>query len=234
MPLSVQYTDRHAKRVIYWLIGVECGFALAYVVIHILQPGLPWGPLRPLFNLNYEKSLSTWFSVIQLFSVGALLFLAAMNNRQKEYLSNFTVTVAGLIFILLSADEAAQLHENLGYTLKRFGLHRLSFVGQWGAWIIAYVALGLLGLALGAKHLYALWRHFRSVAVVGLVGAVTYVIGAVGFEIVSFPFRNSDATLTLNVIAVTFEEFFEMVGVSIILYATLILANRLSTRRDPL
>ncbi|MEX2124579.1 MAG: hypothetical protein WD795_11865 [Woeseia sp.] len=189
--------------------------------------------MRPLFDLDSEKSLSTWFSAIQLFAVGALLFLAAMNNGQKEYLSNFALTVAGLVFIWLSADEDVQLHENLTYMARHFGLSRISFVGEWGAWIIAYAALGLLGVALGAKHLNALWRHFNSVAVVGLAGAVTYVIGAVGFEIASFPLRNSEATLTLNLIAVAFEEFFEMVGISIILYATLILANRLSTARDP-
>lgn len=231
MPLSIPYTDLQAKRVIYWLIAVEIGFALAYVVIHIWLPELTWGPFLPLSDLGGEKSLPTWFSVVQLFAVGALLFLAAMNNRQKEYLSNFALIVAGLAFTSLSADESAQLHEKLD---RHLALSEMFFAGEYGAWIIAYAVLGTLGVALGGKHLILLWRHFRSVAVVGLAGAVTYVVGAVGFEIASFPFRNSKDTLTLNLAAVTFEEFLEMAGVSIILYATLILANRLSTTRDPL
>jgi hypothetical protein len=229
MPPAVRYTDLQAKRAVYWLIAVEFVFALAYIVIHIRLPELTWGPLRPLFNLDGEKSLPTWFSVVQLFAVGQLLFLAAMNNRQKEHLSNFALIVAGLLFVFLSADEGAQLHENLTYVTREVGLSRLSFVGEWGGWIVAYAVLGVLGVALGAKHLNALWRHFRSVAVVGLTGAAMYVVGAVGFEIASFPLRNSEGTSTLHLAAVTVEEFLEMTGVSVILYATLMLVNRLSS-----
>lgn len=104
--------------------------------------------------------------------------------------------------------------------------------GKWGAFIALYLVLGLLGIALGAKHLIALWRHFKSVANTGLLGATVYVIGAAGFEIASFPLRDSEETLTLKLITVVLEEFLEMVGITIILYATLILANRLSSSRD--
>ena len=142
--------------------------------------------MRPLSDLDSEKSLSTWFSAVQLLAIAALLLLAARNNRQKEYLSNFALTVAGLIFIWLSADEDTQLHENLTYMARHFGMSEISFVGENGAWLIAYAALGLLGMALGAKHLKALWRHFNSVAVVGLAGVAIYIIGAAGFEIASF------------------------------------------------
>ena len=231
MALSVQYTDSQAKRFTYWLIAAEGVFAVAYVIIHIWSPGLTWGPFRPLFNLDKENSLPTWFSVVQLFAVGVLLLLTTVNNRQQDYLSNVALTIAGLLFIGLSADEGAQLHENLTYVARDLGFSQLSFVGEYGAWIIVYAVLGITGLSLGAKHLVSLWRHFRPVAVLGLAGLVTYVIGAVGFEIASFPFRDSEDTLTLNLIAVVFEELFEMVGVSIILYATLVLANRLSATR---
>jgi hypothetical protein len=232
MALSVQYSDSQAKRAIYWLVAVEGVFAVAYVVIHIWLPDLTWGPFRPIFNLDKENSLPTWFSVVQLFTVGAVLLLAVANNRQEDYLSNFALTIAGLLFIALSADEGSQLHENLTYVARDLGLSQISFVGEYGAWIIVYAVLGIVGVFLGAKHLGSLWRNFKPVAVLGLVGSVTYVMGAVGFEIASFPFRDSEDTLTFNLIAVVFEEFFEMVGVSIILYATLVLANRLSAARD--
>ncbi len=232
MSLSVQYTDLQAKHVFCWLVAIECGFALAFVVIHILLPGLSWGPLGPLFDLDREVSLPTWFSVIQLCAVSALLFIAAKNNRQTEYLSNSAVIIAGMIFLWLSADEGAQLHERIEYMARYFGQDWILYGGRWGAFIAVYLVLGLLGMALGAKHLIALWRHFKSVANIGLLGAAVYIIGAAGFEIMSFPLRDSNATLTLKLITVVFEEFLEMLGITIILYATLILADRLSMTRD--
>jgi hypothetical protein len=228
--LSLHYSDAGARHLFYWLIAVELGFALAYVAIHILWPELTWGPFRPLSDLDGENSLSTWFSVVQLFFVGALLIFAALNNQRKHQLSNVALTIAGLVLIVLSIDEEAQLHENLGYTARSFGLDELPLVGRWMAWIWAYAAIGILALGFAAKHLIALWTHFRPAAVIGLAGAMIYLIGAIGFEIVSFPFRGSEDTRTMQNIAQTIEEFLEMLGVSVVLYATLNLASRLSTR----
>ena len=230
MALSIQYTDHQAKRAILCIIALEFFFAFAYVVVHILFVDEQWGPLRPLFNLDGENSLPTWTSVIKLFAVGALLLLAARNNWQQEHVSNAALVIAAVIFIYLSADEQAQLHENLTYQSRRIGLADIAAIGPWGAWIYAYAALGLIGLALCWKHMHALWRHFRQVAAAGLAGAAMYFAGAVGFEIASFPFRQLADTHTIHLIMITLEELLEMLGVSIILYATLALANRLSVR----
>jgi hypothetical protein len=194
----------------------------------VLVPESTWGPLRPLTDLDGENSLSTWFSVTQLFVVGAVLMIAAVVNQRSYLLASRALVAAGLVFIALSIDEEAQIHENLTYTAKHFGAHQLPFVGQWNAWIVAYAALGLLATVLAAKHLMALWKHFRPVAVVGGAGALIYVIGAVGFEIASFPFRGSVATRNLQLLAQTIEEFLEMLGVSVILYAALTLTSRVS------
>src|SRR5688572_13290926 len=231
--LTLSYTDRQARHLIFWLIAVECGFALAFVVIHIVSPGSCWCPLRPLSNLDGENSLATWFSVVQLFCVGAVLIFAALNNQRTHELSSVALIIAGLLFVGLWIDEEAELHENLDYMARHFGLHEWAFVGRWSAWMVAYAVLGLLALALGARHLVALWRNFRPVAVIGLAGSILYMIGAVGFEIVSFPFRGSAATEALQLQAQAIEEFLEMLGVSVILYAALALASRLSTRREP-
>lgn len=233
MSLSISYERPQARRAAYGLVALEGGFALTYVVIHILFPERSWGPLRPFFDLDGEKSIPTWFSTIQLFAVGALLFLAAANNRQDFYLASAGLYIAGSVFIFLSADEAVQIHENLTYMSRRVGLNEVSFIGQWGAWIVVYAVLGLMGLVLGARHLRALWRHFRPIAVAGLVGASIFFLGAVGFEIASFSFRDTEETRTIALSAVAVEEFLEMLGVTIILYATLDLANRLSRVRVP-
>jgi hypothetical protein len=231
MSLLIEYSDLQAKRLVYWIIAIECLFAVAYILMHILTPEMTWGPFRNLFDLDAEQSLPSWFSVVQLFIVGSLLILATRNNQHTERLSNFALIIAGIVFIGLSADEGAQIHERIDYVFRTFERQWLLVDGKWGAWIAIYGLLGLIAIVLGAKHLFAIWHNFRFVALVGLAGAAIYVIGSVGFEVASFPFRNSEATLMLKLVTVVFEEFFEMLGVSIILYATLILSNRLSTPR---
>ena len=57
-----------------------------------------------------------------------------------------------MVFIALSIDEEAQLHENLTYTARYFGVQQLPFVGRWSAWIVAYAAVGLLAIAPAAKY----------------------------------------------------------------------------------
>lgn len=227
MSLSIRYTDLQARRIAGGLVAIELLFAVTYVVIHIVAPDLSWGVFRGLFDLDDERSLTTWFSVIQLFVIGAVLLLAAANNRRQQDLSNFALIAAGLLFIWLSADEGSQLHERLTYMARHFGLSELSFVGEYGAWIVAYAVLGSIAVALGIRHIGAVWRHFRPVAVTGFGGFTMFLVGAVGFEMASFPFRESDETLTQ--VAVTIEEFLEMAGASVVLYASLILASRVST-----
>lgn len=226
--LTLEYDQLGARRVLYGLIALECVFVAAYVVIHILTPERAWGPLRPFFDLDNEKSLPTWFSVLQLFCVGALLLLVARTGAPDRGLSRTTLTVAGLVFIGLSADEGIQIHEHLTYQSRATPLADIGFIGQWSAWIVAYALLGLIGLALAWRPLYALWKNFRAVAIAGFAGAAIFVLGGVGFEIAGFPFRGSAETEAMLLTMTAFEEFFEMLGVSLMLYATLLFADGLS------
>jgi hypothetical protein len=225
--LTLEYDQSGARRVLYGLIALECVFVAAYVVIHILTPERAWGPLRPFLDLDNEKSLPTWFSVLQLFCVGALLLLVARNGDPGRGLSRTALRVAGLVFIGLSADEGIQIHEHLTYQSRSTALAD-TFIGRWSAWIVAYALLGLIGLALVWRPLYALWQHFRSVAVAGFAGAAIFVTGGVGFEIAGYPFRGSAETEAMLLTMTAFEEFFEMLGVSLMLYASLLLAARFS------
>jgi hypothetical protein len=226
--MTLEYDRTAARRVLYGLIALECVFVAVYVIIHILAPERAWGPLRPFFNLDNEQSLPTWFSVLQLFCVGALLLLVARTGAPDRGLSRTTLTIAGLLFIGLSADEGIQIHENLTYQSRATPLADIAFIGQWSAWIVAYGLLGLLGLVLARKPLLALWRNFRTVAVAGFAGAAMFVLGGVGFEIAGYPFREAAEDERLEQIMTAFEEFFEMLGVSVMLYATLLFTDSLS------
>lgn len=227
MSLTLEYDRRSARLLLYGLVALECAFVAAYVLIHIVAPEQAWGPLRPFFDLDSERSVPTWFSVLQLFCIGALLLIMAQNHGLDRRLSATALTIAGVVFIALSADEGIELHENLTYQVRRTRLAEIAIIGQWSAWIVAYALVGLVGLALAWSQLRALWRHFRPVASAGFAGAAIFVLGAVGFEIAGYPFRGSADTEKLELAMTAIEEFLEMLGVSLMLYATLLLANGL-------
>ena len=93
--LSLRFSDFHARRAVHCLIAVEFGLALAYVLIHVLLPDSTWGPLRPLTDLDGENSLATWFSVTQLFIVGATFVVAAFINQRAHLLPRRALVAAG-------------------------------------------------------------------------------------------------------------------------------------------
>ena len=73
-----------------------------------------------------------------------------------------------------------------------------------------------------------MWQHFKPEAGVAAVGAAVYVGGAVGLEVVSYLLLASGVPADLYLLEVAVEEFLEMAGVSVILYAVLRFASRVT------
>ena len=68
---------------------------------------------------------------------------------------------SGLLFLFLSADEVAAIHEKI--TKVTEGLDSLPhFPGHRGVWVFLYLPLGLILLAFAYRHVAALWRSYRS------------------------------------------------------------------------
>lgn len=162
MSITISYTVRNAKRLLFLLVGFELFLVTAHLVIHILYPTIAWGPFRQLFNLDLEVTIPAWFSSIQLFMVGVLLLAASQSNQQRKHLSSRFIFFAGIVFIFLSADEAATIHENLTRIALKLDLRWLLFKGGPGAWITVYLLLGLILLLVLRHHLLALWKHYRQ------------------------------------------------------------------------
>lgn len=81
----------------------------------------PMDSLSHLLNVDRENSVPTYFSVLLLLFVSALLYTVALGKRQDPFFRHW----AGLAFIFLffSIDEAASFHEFLIEPIRRqFGL----------------------------------------------------------------------------------------------------------------
>ncbi len=124
-----------------------------------------------LFDLDQEQNIPTWFSTV------LLAYLALGAWRLTPSFASTTGRLAGLAFgagiLLLSADEAAMLHERIAGSLAGdFASIGSGWVAYWAP--IAIVTRSILGAAL--------WICSRRL-VLGLVGgAMVHLSGAVGLE----------------------------------------------------
>lgn len=171
--------------------------------------------LVPLFDFDSEKNVPTFFSAVALLSASALLVTIAKLSRNSgvEYALWLVLAV---IFLFLSIDEISSLHEKLIKPLR-------SLLGTSGvfyfAWIIPYAsALGLLAIV----YLRFLLRLPRETRNLFLLSAGIFVFGAIGFEMIGGWYFESIGpdNLTYQLIT-TCEEFLEMLGVAIFIYALL-------------
>lgn len=223
--ITFRYRSRDATRLLLGLIGLDIFFAAAYVFMFV-WPGIPPEPhvARNLFSLTGELSLPTWFATVQLFAIGAVLLLTArMSNRESRF-SSIVLGLGGLLFLFLSADEGGGIHERIAQVIRTEEIEPLLFLGGWGSWIPAYALAGLiLSVVTGVclrRPLWRTWQRFPRLSLIFLGGFATIVAGAVGGEIIWLLFLVEEQGSALYHLEVAMEELLEMVGASIILYAT--------------
>lgn len=223
MSVSVRFSEKDARRIFLLMVAIELCLVAAYAAIHIFRLDLPWGPSRVWFNLNRELSIPTWFSTIQLFVTACALFLAAAKSRRGTYLPTGFLVAAGFIFLFLSADEGSSIHEQIAATAIDKEIDWVLLSGD-KAWMKLYAVLAIPVLLVAIRYLRVFWRHRRHETRLVIGGAFIFVVGAVGLELIGYLFFPEGDLSALYRLEVLVEEFCEMFGISLILYAALLLS----------
>jgi hypothetical protein len=172
-----------------------------------------------LFNLDGEANISAWYSSSALLLCSFLLGIIALAKKMNHGRYVFHWGFLSVVFLYLSVDEAAMLHEMTLKPLQSL-LHLGGFL--YYAWIIpAGVAVLILGLTY-VRFLAHLAPKTRWLFV---IAGLIYVGAAIGVESINGRYVElynqgiaSDGMIT---IIVTVEEFLEMVGVVVFVYALL-------------
>jgi hypothetical protein len=169
-----------------------------------------------------EGNLPTWYSSAALLFCGALLALIARKSREWGAPHGRAWAVLAVVFLLLSLDEAASLHERMSGPTRQY-------VGNlFNAWVIPASVLLVLGGLAALRFVLGLPRRTRHLVV---LGGVMFVGGAVGLEAVAGVIRTVypyDATFEVTLMALaTAEELLEMLGVVVFAYALLDYLSRL-------
>lgn len=168
------------------------------------------------FNVNVENNVPTFFSAFLLLSCAATLVVvarlpgnAASDRRHWGWLA--------LIFLFLALDEDASIHElfiePMRYVLPKHGL--LHF-----GWVVPYA---LLALGVGIAYLRFTLRLPEPTRQLVFAAGCTYLAGCAGFEMIGgwYVSEVSGGQDFIYMTIVACEEFLEMCGAILFLYALL-------------
>jgi hypothetical protein len=167
-------------------------------------------------NVNREANLPTWYSTLLLAASSGLIALIASVHRQKRNRFVRRWALLSIVFLYLSLDEAAALHEYLTDPLREL----FNVTGYLHfAWVLVGIPFALVIVVLYWQFVWALPKATRNRLI---LAAVVYLGGALVIEIISANQYAVDEGRSLLYSAIgTLEEFCEMAGVNIFIYALL-------------
>jgi hypothetical protein len=213
---------QQARKLFLTLICIELILVVGYGTDAWVQG--PNGQLHELINLDGEGNLPAWFSSFQLALISISFWTLAGRARESHRPSRRFLRLCGGFFLLLSIDETAMLHER---TTASLGSRYVDWLPMYFVEnpVNALVCLSVLALCVCAAypHVRALWQMSRNAGLVGACGCVVYVTGAAVLETIGYKMLQAGAALSLYRAEVALEEFFEMSGASLILYAVLLI-----------
>jgi hypothetical protein len=186
--------------------------------------------IHHFFYIDFEANLPSWFSSMQLFVLGVLLGLVAWRNlKGKKSIESFTLVFLASFFVVLSLDEAAEMHERVGMLTDLLlpGQDRSnSMFHDTGIWAI------VLGLPVASFVFFVLFKlktffaWESQIIIKYVVGLSLFFGGSIGLELIINFF---DAPMLRSSIK-HFEELFEMTGVATMIWATLDLLSTYNFR----
>lgn len=200
--LSVSLTLASAAAVFYW---------------HSLRPSdYLSGTLIPLFDVVQEGNLPTWYAVSTLLVCALLLAaIAAIKKRDGARYASYWTALA-VIFLYLSLDEAALLHERWNPPLRQ--IFRGGGLLYW-PWVVLFGALTLVFVLAYLRFLAHLPPRTRLLF---LIAGALYAGGALSGDMVGGYFASRFGPSDPSVAIVSHvEELAEMFGVTTFIYALL-------------
>jgi len=169
-----------------------------------------------LFSLDDEFNVPSFFSGLLLIFCSVLLAESARLTRMlRQPFPNFWRFLAA-IFLYLAFDEMVSIHERLIVPLR----NRFDLQGPfWFAWVVVAIPIVVLFAAASIPFLRSLTTRARALFV---LAGIVYVGGALGMEMFGSWYTHTfgGKNLTYSMIT-TAEEFLEMAGVIVFVYALL-------------
>lgn len=207
-----------AKRFAVWLIIAAILLVIAHIAgaisSYIYGHSNVFG-LVPTFDLNVENNVPTFFSAFILVLSAVLLYVIGGQSATVDGAAYWRWLA--VLFLYLAIDEDASLHE-LWMDPLRDNFDLTGFLHF--AWIIPY---GLAVLVVGLLYLRFVWSLPKRTRWLFIAAGSIYIGGAMGLEAIGgwyFSRHDEIYDLPYSLIVAT-EEFMEMSGVILFIYALL-------------
>jgi hypothetical protein len=171
--------------------------------------------LIPLFDFDKEMNIPTLYSCFTLICSSMLLAIISFKQKQLKnpYLSWLFLA---LIFLFLSVDEMASIHESLTDPTSDFfnatGIFTFS-------WVIPYSALVVI---FSLVYLRFLIRLPKRIMVLFIISGITFITGAIGFEILEAWQLDLFGRNRLQAVFYTCGELLEMIAIALFIYSLLL------------
>lgn len=214
----------HIIRFLFWaivsLLGIHLVLQFTYHVLGI--DGI--STLRGRFDVDNEISIPTWFSQILLLLPALVgLVLCRLSLRSKDGNALYWALFGGL-FIFLSADEGAMLHEAFVTKFREWTVSDGTVGLGAHTWLIP---VGLVFLLLLIPFVQFAKRLPKKLLTTLVAGLGVYVFGAIIYETIGLVVFAPLGGFWYEGLNVAIEEGLEMFGVLIVLLGLL---NYLKTK----
>jgi len=127
------------KKFTLWLVVITGLLVIMHLISSYLRYYTDHGNALPIFNMDSEVSIPTWFSQSLLLATAGILFLIATFKKgsKKSYFKHWVAL--GIVFVYLSVDEGARFRKpssrsfgSWGYTTALYlGCSRVGIVGDF-------------------------------------------------------------------------------------------------------
>lgn len=205
------------RNVAIFLIVTLVGLLILHLIFRTASiDNWDYWELAGLFDMDSEISLYTWYStVILLFVPACLLAYIGYKKKQAGDKSYWGWFVVSGIFMFLSIDDGAMIHEKFSTINRLIGLQDLLGGGifAWSWWVI-YLPIAVVLAVI-------LFRWFLNLPtrtkVFVVVGVLVTIIGQMGMEMIS-GMISSQTGEYIGPVWRGFQKFVGRAGLSVILY----------------
>jgi hypothetical protein len=200
------------------LVIIDLTLGIAYIFNDLA--GHPYRILTIFLDLDGEANLPTWYASIKWFCVATLLGIFAHHNVTLSQRKSWLLVILSLVFLALSLDEVAQIHERLGKQsdiLLPRGSRKHTLFSRTGIWMFV---IGVPFLVFFVVLIFSIRSYFQrspSALVKMLLGMAITLAGAIGVETLRNFVTPHSVYSTLQILL---EEWCEMLGATVLLWGS--------------